>query len=121
MGKPVFAGFELQYSTAMNAAAAGNPANYQVDWISIKHVKRKVVTQSHPVPIRVQFNAANNTVDLLLSKRQAFTQGGRITVVATPPGGVESGSGALVDGDNQGVAGDNGTFTILPKARGITR
>ena len=35
-GKPVLSGFELEFSTAMNPATAGNASNYQVDWVSIK-------------------------------------------------------------------------------------
>jgi hypothetical protein len=42
-------------------------------------------------------------------------------VIASPPDGVSDASGVLLDGNHEGIAGDNGVFTILPKARGITR
>jgi hypothetical protein len=61
------------------------------------------------------------SVSLLLSGKQAFAKGGRITVIAAPPNGISGASGILLDGDNIGHAGDNGVFAILPKARGITR
>jgi hypothetical protein len=60
-------------------------------------------------------------VSLLLSGHEAFAKGGQITVVASPPSGVSSASGVLLDGNDRGTAGDNGVFTILPKATGIVR
>jgi hypothetical protein len=69
----------------------------------------------------VQYDPASHATSVLLSSRQAFAQGGQITVVAAGPNGVSSALGALLDGNNQGAGGDNGVFTILPKARGITR
>ncbi len=106
VGKPVFIGFEFQFSEAMNPATAGN---YEVDWLSTKRVKRKTVQIFHPLAVHAQYNAATNSVSLLLSNQQKFAKGGRITVIATPPGGVSS------------VAGDDGVFTIPANARGITR
>ena len=52
VGKPILTGFELQFSSAMNAATAGNAGNYQVDWRSTKRVKKKLTTLLHPVPFR---------------------------------------------------------------------
>ena len=121
VGKPVLAGFVLDFSTAMDPATAGNAANYQVDWISTRRVKRKKVQVLHPVPIRAVYNAVDHSISLLLSGKQAFAKGGQITVIAAPPGGVSSASGVLLDGNDEGQAGDNGTFTILPRARGIDR
>jgi hypothetical protein len=121
VGKSALTGFRLDFSTAMNPATAGDAGNYQVDWISTRRVKKKVVNILHPVSFQVQYDAATPSVSLLLSGKQAFAKGGRITVIAVPPGGVSGASGVLLDGGDQGQAGDNGVFTILPKARGITR
>jgi hypothetical protein len=121
VGKPVLTGFSIDYSAAMDPATAGNAANYQVDWISTKHIKRKKVQVLHPVPIRVVYDAMDHSVSLLLSGKQAFAHGGRITVISTPPGGVSSAASVLLDGNDEGQPGDNGTFTILPRARGIQR
>ena len=121
IGKPVLTGFELDFSAAMDPATAGNAANYQLDWTSTKTVKKKHVTILHPVPFTVRYDAATDAVNLILSGKQAFAKGGEITVIAAPPNGVSSSAGTLLDGNDEGVAGDNGTFTILPKGRGITR
>ena len=120
-GRPVLSGFELEFSAAMNAATAGNASNYRLGWTSTKRVKKRVVTVLHPVAFRVQYSDSNDSVSLLLSGKQAFAQGGHIAVIAAPPNGVSSAAGVLLDGNDEGVAGDNGAFTILPKARGITR
>jgi hypothetical protein len=121
VGKPVLGGFLLEFSASMNPATAGNSSNYEVDWFSTKRVKRKTVKVIHSVPIRAQYNTSENSVSLLLSRRQAFAQGGEITVIAAPPDGVSGASGTLLDGGDERKAGDNGVFTILPKGRGIVR
>ena len=121
VGKPVLMGFEFDFSAAMNPSSAGNPSNYEVDWISSKRVKRKHATQLHSLPVIVQYSAATDAVTVLLTEKQTFNQGGRITVVAGAPNGVSSATGVMLDGNDEGTAGDNGVFSILPKARGIIR
>ena len=51
-------------------------------------------------------------MSLTLGTKQAFAKGGQITVIASAPNGVSSAAGVLLDGNNEGVAGDNGVFTI---------
>ncbi len=119
--KAVLTGFELEFSTAMNPATAGDSSNYQVDWVSIRRVKPKKVEALRVVPVSVDYNPAAESVSLLLVGKQAFAQGGQITVVGAPPNGVSSTAGVLLDGNDEGVAGNNGVFMILPKAQGITR
>ena len=121
MGKAVLTGFELTFSTAMNPSTAGSPSNYQVEWTSTKIVKKKKKQIFHLLPITVKYTAATDTVDLLIKGTQAFASGGKITVNATPPGGVSSAGEVFLDGNNEGIAGDNGTFTISPKGRAVTR
>jgi RHS repeat-associated protein len=120
-GKPILSGFEIEYSSAMNASAAGNAANYQVDRASTKRVHRKKVTVLHRVPVTVNYNAMTNSASLRITGKQAFAQGGKMTVIAAPPGGVSSAAGVFLDGNNEGQAGDDGTFTISPGARKISR
>ncbi len=84
-------------------------------------MKKKKVQVFHPLAIKVQYSAASDSASLLLTKTQAFTLGGQITVIGAAPGGVSSALGVLLDGNNEGIAGDNGVFSILPKGRGVTR
>jgi RHS repeat-associated protein len=117
--RKVLTGFSFRFSTAMNPATAGKASNYQVDWISTKRVKGKVVTVLNPIAVTVQYVAASHSARLILSGNQTFAQGGQITVIARPPKGVSSASGVFLDGGNQGRPGDNGVFTILPYGRGL--
>jgi hypothetical protein len=119
VGRPVLQGFMLDFNTAM-ASSAGDPVNYQIATAVTKRVKRKTVTSYQPVSFQVVYNAATNAVSLLVTG-QKFLKGGRITVSASPPNGVSNASGVFLDGNNEGVAGDNAVFTILAKATGITR
>jgi virginiamycin B lyase len=112
VGKPVLAGFELDYSAAMNPATAGLAANYQVTVTITKRIKRKHVTVRAPVAVRASYDASRNAVTLTLVGKQLFAQGGQITVIAAPPSGVSSASGDL-------LAANDTVFTILPKAEGI--
>jgi hypothetical protein len=121
VGKAVLTSFEIEFSAAMNPATAGDANNYIVDWTSTKRVKKKTVPVLHSVPIRVQYTDSNHSVSLMLGTKQAFTKGGQITVIASAPDGVSSALNALLDGNNEGVAGDNGVFKILPGGRTVTR
>ena len=105
----------------MNTTTAGDANNYQVDSVTTKRIKKKSVKVLKPIPFQVQYSSTNNSVSLILKGNQAFATGGQITVIASAPNGVSSASGTLLDGNDEGIAGDNGVFSILPKARGITR
>lgn len=119
IGKPVFQGFEFTFSTAMGASV-GNAANYQVTVPVVKTVKRKRVTIQQPVAVQVSYNPVTDMVSLLVSS-QKFKKGGQIIVVCAAPNGIENSTGTFLDGGNQGVAGDNGVFRILPNAKGLVR
>jgi streptogramin lyase len=112
VGKPVLAGFELDYSAAMNPATAGLAANYQVTVTTTKRIKRKHVTVRQPIAVRARYDAPRNAVTLTLVGKQLFAQGGQITVIAVPPSGVSSASGDF-------LAASDTVFTILPKAEGV--
>jgi hypothetical protein len=114
--KAKLVGFLLRFSTALSAGNAQNGANYVV----VASVKkgRKLIAQ--PVPVRVVYSPAVDTVSLLLSTKQTFAKGGRITVIATAPFGVESAGGTFLAGASAGIAGTNAIFTISPNARTIS-
>ena len=111
-GKPVLAGFELVFSTAMNPAMAGLPGNYEVTFTTTKRVKKKQVTVQQPVPFQPTYNASSNSITLTIVGKQKFTKGGQIKVIATPPTGVSSTTG-------EPLAANDTEFMILPKATGI--
>jgi hypothetical protein len=101
-------------------SSAANPADYQITTSVTKRVKRKVVTILQPVGFQLSYNAATNSVSLLMSGKP-FRKGGHLTVIAAPPDGIASAAGVFLDGGNQGVSGDNGSFAILANAKGIVR
>ncbi len=119
IGKPIFVGYQFNYSTTMFAPSAGSPGNYQVDSIQIKKVHRQIVRILHPVAFSVNYVAQTNSVQILLRGRPPFPKGGQITLVAAPPTGIESAAAVFLDGNNEGVAGDNGVFQIGPHSRYI--
>lgn len=111
-GKAVLAGFELDYSTAMNPATAGLPGNYEVTFTTTKRVKKKQVTVQQPVPFLPTYHASSNSITLTIVGKHKFTKGGQISVIATPPTGVSSTTGEC-------LAANDTEFIILPKASGI--
>jgi hypothetical protein len=76
---------------------------------------------TQPVSVQAVYNAQTDTVSLLLTGRPQFTYGGQIVVNASPPSGITDSSGNYLDGNDEGIQGDDGMFIILPKARRITR
>ncbi|MGO9924476.1 MAG: hypothetical protein ACLQIB_58585 [Isosphaeraceae bacterium] len=106
-GKPVFSGFTLRYSTAMNPRTPGLANNYQVYAVTTKGTLA-------PVAFTVTFNPANNTATLTFSgKTNPFAEGGQIKITATGSSGVSSQAGVRLS------AGDT-IFVIAPKAAGIS-
>jgi len=109
-GKPVFAGFEFVYSTAMNPSTAGVKTYYHVFSESTTRVKKKLVPSYKPVGgLRTTYNKATNTVTLNLKSSQPFAKGGRITI-----SGVTSAAGVPLDPNYD-------LFTIQAKASKVTR
>jgi hypothetical protein len=113
VGKPVFVGFALDYSTPMDPTSAGLAANYQVDSAITKRVKKKSTTVFRPVNFIAAYNPSTEAVTLTIRGKPKFARGGRIKVIASPPNGVRSAAGVLLDASDT-------VFTIMPKARGIT-
>ncbi len=95
VGKPVLSGFALDSGIALSAAAALNTGEFQVDTITTKRVKKKVVTTLHPIKnFTVSYVAASDAIEIKLGGKQTFPTGGQITVVSgltTAAGGTLSG------------------------------
>ena len=113
VGKPTFAGFTLQYSTAMNPSTAALAGNYQVSAAITKKVKKKSMTTFQPVNFTAAYTPSDDSVTLTIEGKQTFAKAGRIMVTASAPNGVSSAAGVLLDPTDT-------VFTILAKAAGIT-
>ena len=96
-GKPALSGFTLDFSVALNAAAAGNAAHYQVDTVTTKKVRKKKETILHPITsFAVTYVAASDSVDIVLRAKETFPTGGQLTVlsgVTTAAGGADGSRG----------------------------
>jgi predicted outer membrane repeat protein len=98
VGKPVVTGFLLDFSAPLDPAAASNPANYQIDLVTTKKVRKTVKRFLHPLPnFAVSYTPSELAADLNLGSAQTFPTGGRITVLA----GVTSGSGTVLEGTTE--------------------
>ena len=73
-------GFSLTFKSALSSATANNAGNYQLDTVTTKKVKRKVVTILKRIGFRVSYDAAHETVDITMTGKQTFPHGGRLTV-----------------------------------------
>jgi hypothetical protein len=125
VGKKTFAGFEFDFSTPMNPATIANMNNYELDtFVRVtERIGKKKVKVLTPSPIGFSltaYNSTNTSVRLVPTGQQKFTLGGQITLLASAPGQISGSNGILLDGNNLGSAGDNGTFTILKNAKSIT-
>jgi autotransporter-associated beta strand protein len=94
VGKPVLTGYEFELSSPLNPASATNSANYQVDNVTSKRVKKKVVSILQPIT-KFSVSYSNDAVTIVFAQRQTFKTGGQITILnslAGPSGPVFAGS-----------------------------
>lgn len=109
VGRPVFSGFQITFSTAMDGSA-GSAANYQVGLLTTRRVGRKRVQVVKPVGFSASYDAASHSVKIVPAGRQTFRTGGRITLLAA---GLRSAAGLLMSGDV--------VYNIARNARSIAR
>lgn len=114
---PIMTRCRARFSTALNAANAQNTSNYSI--VATVKKGRKLVSQA--IRFRPLYTADTQSVSLVLSAAQPFANGGTITVMAALPTGITDVSGVLLDGEGNGIAGENAVFNIEPGATGITR
>jgi streptogramin lyase len=93
VGKPVFAGYMITFSTAMNTSTLGNSSNYVIDTVvPVKKTKHKPATvKLTPVGFSVT-STTSNTVTLKPPATAFSTKAGQIEVNV----GVESAAGAFL-------------------------
>jgi streptogramin lyase len=92
VGKPVFAGYMITFSTAMNTSTLGNSSNYVIDTVvPVKKTKHKPATVKL-TPVRFSVTSTtSNTVTLKPPATAFSTKAGQIEVTV----GVESAAGAF--------------------------
>ena len=106
IGKPTLAGYTIDFSTAMNQGTISDSRNYVVaTFVLKKQGKRNKVEVAQPIGFSVT-NVTSQSVTLSLAGKQKFPKGGQITVMASPPSGVENTSDVFMAA--------NGIFTISP-------
>ncbi len=121
VGSAVLAGFSLEFSASLNQATATNAANYELDTITTKKVKKRVKTILHPITsFKVSYSATSDSVNLTLLGKQTFPTGGQLTIVNRAPGGVEGATGALLAGKTVFAIAKKGR-TITPSNERVTR
>lgn len=94
---------------------AQNAGNYTVTQ-TVKHGRK---TSVKPVGIQAVYNSSTRSVSLILVGKVPFTNGGQIIVNASAPNGITDTSGTRLDGNNEGVPGDNAVLSVLPKGQGV--
>jgi hypothetical protein len=89
IGRPVLSGCVFDFSAPLNPASATNNANYQVDTVTSKRIKKQSRHILHPITtFSVAYSAANDSATLTFAGKQTFRTGGQITVVGGPPSGI---------------------------------
>jgi hypothetical protein len=107
VGKPMLAGFEFEFSSPLNPASATKSANYLVDNVTKKRVKKKVERILQPIK-KFNLSYRNDAVTIVLARRETFKTGGQITIL-----------NSLSDASGAALAGTT-VFTISKGGKGIT-
>ena len=108
VGKPIFAGYTIDFSEAMDQTSLANGGNYQLGIFVVKIVKRKKMTVLKPIGFTVT-GVTSNSVTLKPRGNQTFPKGGQLTVLA---------GGALSAAEVPLAAG--GAFNISKGGKGIS-
>jgi hypothetical protein len=103
----VLVGYTFEFSSRLNGASAANSANYQVDNVTTKRVKKKVMRIRQPI---TNFNVSygDDAVTIAFASQEKFKTRGQITV--------QSG----VTGASDGSLGGTTVFTISKGGRSLT-
>ena len=108
VGKAVLSGFRLNFNLPLDAAAATKVSNYELDTVTTKRVKKKLVPVLQSVKkFTVTYTPSSDSVSLTLTGTQTFPTGGRLTVL---PG---------ISGNSGGVLSGTTVFTIAPGGKKI--
>ncbi len=108
VGPPILAGYRLQFSTSLGAAAA-DPANYQVSSVFTRRLRKTVEHVLHPIAgFSVTYSSATDSATIGLPAGAKLKKGGQIAVLS----GVTGGTGESLAGTS--------VFAIAPGGKRIT-
>ncbi len=99
VGKPILTGYTFEFSSPLDPASATNSANYQVDTVTSKRVKKKSVRILQPIT-NFHVSYREDVVTIMFARKETFKTGGQVTVLS----GVSGASG--------GAPGGTKVFTI---------
>jgi hypothetical protein len=89
VGPAVLTGFSFHFSEALNSSIAANPANYQVDTVAVKTVKKTRTRVLRPITsFTVSYSATGNEATIVFTGKQTFPTGGQINVLGGVAGAV---------------------------------
>ncbi|MFI5456862.1 MAG: ELWxxDGT repeat protein [Isosphaerales bacterium] len=108
VGKPVLAGYTIEFNTKLNASSATDTGNYQVDSVNTKRVKRQVEPILRPIGFTVSYDAASESVSVMMPGKQTFRSGGQITVLGGATSGVSGVSGGFLSGNKMLIISPGG-------------
>ena len=101
-------GFSFTFSYTVDSSRTMNPANFELDSVTVTKLKGKTRKVLHPITnFTVSYNPADEQATLLLTGRPTFPSGGQITVL----------SGVAGD-ENVELAGPT-VFSISPMGKHI--
>ncbi len=97
VGPEILTGFTLDFDMPLSVAAVTDTANYQLDTVTTKTVKKKLERVLTPIKnFTVSYTPATDSVTLKLDGTPTFPLGGQLTVLS----GVTGGSGDVLSGTN---------------------
>ena len=109
--KHLVTGIVVAFSGDLNASTAQSVADYVLTSAGKKGVHK--AAKGNPVALNsATYDGALHQVTLTPSKPFALTNPVQLVVSGTPPSGLQDSSGRFIDGNNDGIGGDNGQFTI---------
>jgi hypothetical protein len=110
-------GIVVNFTGDLNASTAQSVADYALTTAAKKGV-HKAAKGNQLALSSAAYDRALREVTLTPSKPFALTNPVQLVMNGTQPSGLQDSSGRFIDGNNDGVGGDNGVFTIT--RRGVS-
>jgi hypothetical protein len=115
--KHLVTGVVVDFTGDLNASTAQNAADFVLTTAAKKGVHK--ATKGNSLALSsAAYDSALHEVTLTPSKPFALTNPVQFVVNGTAPGGLQDSSGRFIDGNNDGIGGDNGQFMIT--RRGVS-